>query len=214
MGKLTGKTAYVTGSGRGIGRAVALKLAAEGAAIVLNDLDEAPAAEVAADIAALGGKSIPVIGSVTEAGFAERFIQAGLDAFGGIDIIVNNAGYTWDSMAAKMTDDQFDAMYDVHVKAPFRILRAAAPISARSRDDWAALFTGTDACVAPVLSPVEAAAHPLSHARGILVEAHRALQAAPAPRFAGAPRSTPPPPTARQHRAEIIALLAQRETRP
>lgn len=127
MPKLDGKTAFVTGSGRGIGRAVALKLASEGANIVLNDLDEEIAAEVAAEIETLGRKSVSVIGSVTEDGFAERFIQAGLDRFGGIDIIVNNAGYTWDSMAAKMTDDQFDAMYDVHVKAPFRILRAAAP---------------------------------------------------------------------------------------
>ncbi|MFV0299906.1 MAG: SDR family NAD(P)-dependent oxidoreductase [Paracoccus sp. (in: a-proteobacteria)] len=127
MKNLTGKTAYITGSGRGIGRAVALKLAAEGANIVLNDLDDEPAAEVAAEIEKLGGKSVSVVGSVTEDGFAERFVQAGLDAFGGIDIIVNNAGYTWDGMAARMTDDQFDAMHEVHVKAPFRILRSAAP---------------------------------------------------------------------------------------
>lgn len=127
MKNLTGKTAYITGSGRGIGRAVALKLAAEGANIVLNDLDDEPAAEVAAEIEKLGGKSVSVVGSVTEDGFAERFVQAGLDAFGGIDIIVNNAGYTWDGMAARMTDNQFDAMHEVHVKAPFRILRSAAP---------------------------------------------------------------------------------------
>ena len=124
--KLDNKTAYVTGAGRGIGRAVALKLAAEGANIVINDLDDEPAAEVAAEIAKLGRKSVTVTGSVVEDGFAERFIQAGVDAFGGIDIIVNNAGYTWDGMTAKMTDKQFDAMMDVHVKAPFRVLRAAA----------------------------------------------------------------------------------------
>jgi len=125
--KLANKTAFVTGAGRGIGRAVALKLAAEGANVVINDLDPEPAAEVAAEIAKLGRKAVCVVGSVTEDGFAERFIQAGIETFGGLDIIVNNAGYTWDGMAARMTDDQFDAMFDVHVKSPFRILRAAAP---------------------------------------------------------------------------------------
>lgn len=125
MAKLSGKTAYVTGSGRGIGRALALKLASEGAAVVVNDLDAAPANETVDAIVARGGKAIAVAGSVNEPDFADRFINAGLDRFGGVDIIVNNAGYTWDSMIGKMTDEQFDAMIDVHLKAPFRILRAA-----------------------------------------------------------------------------------------
>lgn len=125
--RLKGKTAYVTGAGRGIGRAVALKLAREGAHVVLNDLDAAPAAEVVEAINALGGRAHAVVGSVTEAGFAERFIQSGMESFGGVDIIVNNAGYTWDSFVGKMTDAQFDAMLNVHVKAPFQVLRAAAP---------------------------------------------------------------------------------------
>lgn len=125
MAKLDGKTAYVTGSGRGIGRALALKLASEGAAVVINDLDADPANAVVDEIAAMGGRAIAVAGSVNEAGFADRFVSAGLDRFGGVDIIVNNAGYTWDSMIGKMTDEQFDAMIDVHLKAPFRILRAA-----------------------------------------------------------------------------------------
>jgi 3-oxoacyl-[acyl-carrier protein] reductase len=125
MAKLTGKTAYVTGSGRGIGRALALKLSSEGAAVVVNDLDAAPANAVVDEIAARGGKAIAVVGSVNEADFGDRFIHAGLDRFGGVDIIVNNAGYTWDSMIGKMSDEQFDAMIDVHLKAPFRILRAA-----------------------------------------------------------------------------------------
>jgi len=125
MAKLTGKTAYVTGSGRGIGRALALKLSSEGAAVVVNDLDAAPANTVVDEIAARGGKAIAVVGSVNEADFGDRFINAGLDRFGGVDIIVNNAGYTWDSMIGKMSDEQFDAMIDVHLKAPFRILRAA-----------------------------------------------------------------------------------------
>ncbi len=126
MGKLTGKVAYVTGSGRGIGRAVALKLASEGANVVVNDLDQESADEVVGAISAAGGNALAVVGSVTEDGFAERFINAGIDAYGGVDIIVNNAGYTWDAMIHKMSDDQFDAMIDVHLKAPFQILRAAS----------------------------------------------------------------------------------------
>ncbi len=126
MGKLNGKVAYVTGGGRGIGRSVCLKLASEGAKIVVNDLDADPANEVVAKIKAIGSDAIAVLGSVTEADFADRFIKAGLDAFGGVDIIINNAGYTWDAMINKMSDKQFDAMIEVHVKAPFRILRAAS----------------------------------------------------------------------------------------
>ncbi|MFZ2101308.1 MAG: SDR family oxidoreductase [Oricola sp.] len=126
MAKLAGKTAYVTGSGRGIGRAVALKLASEGARVVVNDLEAGPADEVVAAVRAAGGQAVAAVGSVTDPAFPERFIAAGLDAFGGIDIIVNNAGYVWDAMIHKMTDEQFDAMIDVHLKAPFRILRAAA----------------------------------------------------------------------------------------
>ncbi|MCH2065729.1 MAG: SDR family oxidoreductase [Shimia sp.] len=126
MTKLTGKTAYITGAGNGIGRAVALKLASEGANIVLNDLEEAPAQAVVEEITAAGDNAIAVVGSVTENGFAERFIGAGVQKWNAIDIIVNNAGYTWDSLIGHMTDDQFDAMMDVHVKAPFQILRAAS----------------------------------------------------------------------------------------
>ena len=65
---------------------------------------------------------------MTEDGFAEQFVQTAVDTFGGLDIIVNNAGYTWDSVIQKMTDEQWDAILDVHLKAPFRILRAAQPV--------------------------------------------------------------------------------------
>lgn len=126
MGKLDTKVAYVTGSGQGIGRELAIKLASEGANVVVNDLDEAAAKETVNIIKNTGAKAIAVVGSVTEDKFADEFIQAGIDAFGGVDIIVNNAGYTWDSLIGKMTDKQFDAMLDVHLKAPFRILRAAS----------------------------------------------------------------------------------------
>jgi 3-oxoacyl-[acyl-carrier protein] reductase len=126
MNTLRGKVAIVTGSGRGIGRAVALKLATHGASIVVNDLDEAPANEVVEAIRAAGGTAITCNGSVTAADFGERIVQAAIDAFGTLDIIVNNAGYTRDGVIQKQSDEQFQAMLDVHVTAPFRILRAAA----------------------------------------------------------------------------------------
>ncbi len=126
MSKLLGKVALVSGSGRGIGRAIALKLAADDAAVVVNDLDSGPADETVALIKAGGGRAVACNGSVTEAGFAERFVTTAVETFGGLDIIVNNAGYTWDNVIQKMTDEQWDAILDVHLKAPFRILRAAA----------------------------------------------------------------------------------------
>ncbi len=128
MGKLDGKVAIVTGSGRGIGAEIARKLAGDGAAVVVNDLDEGPAKETVAAIETDGGRAVACTGSVTSDGFAERFVQTAVDTFGGLDVIVNNAGYTWDSVVQKMTDEQWDAILDVHLKAPFRILRAAQPV--------------------------------------------------------------------------------------
>lgn len=138
MAKLAGKVAIVSGSGRGIGRAVALKLASEGAHVVVNDVDTAPAAETASDIVAAGGQAVACVGSVTTAAFAERFVQTALSQFGGLDIIINNAGYTWDNVVQKMSDEQWQAMLDVHLTAPFRILRAAADFfraTAKSESD-------------------------------------------------------------------------------
>jgi 3-oxoacyl-[acyl-carrier protein] reductase len=138
MGTVLGKVALISGSGRGIGRALALKLASEGASVVINDLDEEPALEVVSEIRGAGGKAIACVGSVTANEFPERFVQTALSQFNGLDIIVNNAGYSWDSVVQKTTDEQFDAMYDVHVKAPFRILRAAAePIRSFSKKESA-----------------------------------------------------------------------------
>ncbi|MFV3308173.1 SDR family NAD(P)-dependent oxidoreductase [Pseudomonas sp. NY15181] len=128
MQKLEGKVALVTGSGRGIGRSVALKLASEGARVVVNDLDAAPAEEVVAEIRAAGGEAVACIGSVTAVDFAERFVKTAVENYGGIDIIVNNAGYTWDNVIQKMTDEQWYAIMDCHLTAPFRILRAAYPV--------------------------------------------------------------------------------------
>ena len=127
VGNLDGRVALVSGSGRGIGREVALKLAAEGARVVVNDLDAGPAGQTAADIEASGGAAAVCTGSVTDDGFAGRFVRTAVDSFGGLDIIVNNAGYTWDTVIQKMTDEQWDAILDVHLRAPFRILRAAQP---------------------------------------------------------------------------------------
>jgi 3-oxoacyl-[acyl-carrier protein] reductase len=126
MSKLEGKVALVSGSGRGIGRCIALKLAAEGARVVVNDMDDAPARETVAAIRAAGGEATACIGSVTAPDFAERFVGAAIGQYKGLDIIVNNAGYTWDNVIQKMTDEQWHAMLDVHLTAPFRILRAAA----------------------------------------------------------------------------------------
>lgn len=122
--KLHNKVALITGSGRGIGKALALKLASEGARVVINDLDQAPAQETVAEIKAAGGEAIAFVGSVTAAGFAESYIGAAVEAFGTPDILVNNAGYTWDAMLHKAEDKQFDAMYDIHLKAPFQLNRA------------------------------------------------------------------------------------------
>ena len=126
MKKLEGKIAMVTGSGRGIGQAIALKLAREGAKVMVNDLDAGPADETIAKIRALGSEARSCIGDVTAPDFGTRIVKDTLDAFGGIDIIVNNAGYAWDGVIQKMTDEQWYAMLDVHATAPFRILRAAS----------------------------------------------------------------------------------------
>ncbi|MND78990.1 3-oxoacyl-[acyl-carrier-protein] reductase FabG [compost metagenome] len=128
MKKLEGKVALVTGSGRGIGREVALQLAAYGAKLVINDLDAEPAEEVVATIRNAGGEAVACVGSVTAPDFAERLVKTAVDNFGAIDIIVNNAGFTWDNVIQKMSDEQWYAIMDCHLTAPFRILRAAQPV--------------------------------------------------------------------------------------
>jgi 3-oxoacyl-[acyl-carrier protein] reductase len=138
MGKLDDRIAIVTGAGRGIGNAIATKLASEGARVVVNDLDDAPAKEAVAAIEAAGGQAVACVGSVTEPGFAERFVATAVDTYGGLDIIVNNAGYTWDSVIQKMTDEQWDTIVDLHLKAPFQILRAAQPVISRLYKEEAA----------------------------------------------------------------------------
>jgi 3-oxoacyl-[acyl-carrier protein] reductase len=125
--QLVGKSAIVTGSGRGIGKAIATLFAQHGAAVVINDIDAEVAEATASEINQAGGKAVVCAGSVTDAEFPDRLVKTAAEAFGGIDILVNNAGYTWDSVIQNMTDEQWYAMLDVHLTAPFRIIRAATP---------------------------------------------------------------------------------------
>jgi 3-oxoacyl-[acyl-carrier protein] reductase len=117
----------VTGAGRGIGAAAARLFALHGAQVVVNDLNAEPAEAVAADIQAAGGDALAVPGSVTDPDFPDQLMQATVAAYGKINILVNNAGYTWDGMLHKMTDEQWQAILDVHATAPFRMIRAAVP---------------------------------------------------------------------------------------
>lgn len=126
MKNLAGKVALVTGSGRGIGQAIAFKMASEGAKVVVNDLDEDVAAATVQAIKDMGSDAVACVGDVTVSDFGTRFIDTAVESFGGVDIIINNAGYPWDTVIQKMTDEMFQAMLDVHTVAPFRILRAAA----------------------------------------------------------------------------------------
>jgi 3-oxoacyl-[acyl-carrier protein] reductase len=123
---LKGRTALVTGAGRGIGRAVAQLLSEAGANVMLNDLDREVVFETGMLIDKAGGSVKAMPGDLTSAEFPEKLVKATVNGFGSIDIIVNNAGYTWDNVIQKTTDEQFQAMLDIHVTTPFRILRAAS----------------------------------------------------------------------------------------
>jgi 3-oxoacyl-[acyl-carrier protein] reductase len=124
MDVLDGKAAIVTGSARGIGRATAELLAEHGARVLVNDLDAELAEQAAAEIE---GETAVFGGDLTQDGVPEELVRRAVDAFGQLDIVVNNAGYTWDGMAHKMSDEQFRAMLEIHTVVPFRVLRAAAP---------------------------------------------------------------------------------------
>jgi len=124
MGVLDGKAAIVTGSARGIGRATAELLAVHGAQVLINDLDGAIAEQAGKEIA---GETAVFAGDLTRPGVPDELVQKAIDSFGKIDIIVNNAGYTIDAPVHKMSDEQFQAMLDIHTIVPFRVIRAAAP---------------------------------------------------------------------------------------
>ncbi len=124
MGLLEGKSAIITGSARGIGRATAELFASEGAQVVINDLDGDVAEQTASEI---GGETSVFAGDLTKPGTPDELVKRALDDFGKVDIVVNNAGYTWDGVVHKMTDEQFQAMLDIHTIVPFRMVRAIAP---------------------------------------------------------------------------------------
>lgn len=117
----------ITGAGRGIGAAAAQLFARHGAKVVVNDLNQEPADEVVAAIRAAGGEASTMAGDVTESGFPERLMETAVATYGKINVLVNNAGYTWDGMLHKMNDKQWQAILDVHATAPFRMIRAVAP---------------------------------------------------------------------------------------
>lgn len=125
---LKNKVTLITGAGRGIGQATALKFAAQGACVVVNDIDAEPVEQVVEQIRSAGGEAVSCIGDITTPNFANYFINTALQEYKGIDIIINNAGYTWDNLVHKITDEQWYAMIDIHLTAPFRILRAAQPV--------------------------------------------------------------------------------------
>jgi 3-oxoacyl-[acyl-carrier protein] reductase len=124
VGVLDGKAAIVTGSARGIGRATAELLAEQGAKVLINDLDGDVAEEASNEVQ---GETVAFAGDLTKDGVPDKLVETAVEAFGQLDIVVNNAGYTWDGPIHKMADDQFQAMLDIHTIVPFRVLRAAAP---------------------------------------------------------------------------------------
>ena len=127
MGPLEGKAAVVTGGGRGIGRAICLGYAKEGADIIVNYATrDQPALEVVAMIQRMGRKAVAVKGNVALRADAERIIQSAIDHFGKIDILVNNAGATQTAMLHKMTEEQWDEVVDIHLKGPFLCIQAAS----------------------------------------------------------------------------------------
>ena len=124
MGLLDGKAAIITGSARGIGRATAELFISEGAKVLINDIDGDVAEQAAGEIE---GETAVFAGDLTKPGVPDELVAKANEAFGEVDIVVNNAGYTWDGVVHKMTDEQFQAMLDIHTVVPFRVIRALAP---------------------------------------------------------------------------------------
>lgn len=126
MARFTGKVAIVTGSGRGIGRAEALQLAAEGAAVIVNDIDPDPINKTVKDIEASGGKAFGVVADVTKGEDAQMLVDTAAQKFGGLDILINNAGLTRDAFIARMTDQQWDLVINISLKGTFNCIRASS----------------------------------------------------------------------------------------
>ncbi|CAG0938859.1 3-oxoacyl-[acyl-carrier protein] reductase [Gammaproteobacteria bacterium] len=127
QGRLQGKVAVVTGSGQGIGAAIARLFAREGAAVVVNSLHEASSQATARAITDAGGRAVACVGDVRSSDDARRIMDTAVQAFGGLDILVNNAGFPLDEMIHRMSDEQWDDCVDVTLKGTFNCIRAAAP---------------------------------------------------------------------------------------
>lgn len=124
---LQGQVAIITGSGQGVGAAAAKLFAEHGAKVVVTDIDASKSDQVASDIRDAGGEAISVPGDVTAQDFPQKIVKAAIDKWGVLHVLVNNAGYTWDGVIHKMPNKQWQAMLDVHLTAPFRLIQAAAP---------------------------------------------------------------------------------------
>ncbi len=141
MTVLDGKVAIVTGSARGIGRATAELLAAQGARVLINDLDGEAAEQTAAEI---DGETLVYAGDLTQPGVPDELVAKVIDQWGQVDILVNNAGYTLDAPIHKMSDEWFARMLEIHSVVPFRMCRAVAPHmrepAKRERDEGREVF--------------------------------------------------------------------------
>ena len=141
MGLLDGKTAIITGSARGIGRATADLFSTEGAQVTINDIDGDIAEQAAGEI---DGETAVFAGDLTKPGAPDDLVKKAGDDFGHVDVVVNNAGYTWDGVVHKMSDEQFQAMLDIHTIVPFRVIRALAPMwrdaAKKERDEGQEVF--------------------------------------------------------------------------
>ena len=126
--RLNGRVAVVTGAGRGLGEAIALRFAAEGAAVMINDMDATTAAATVAQIEKQGGRAAALIGSVTDAATVQTLIERAVAAFGGVDILVNNAGITRDKLLKDMSVEDWDAVLNLNLRATFLCCKHATPL--------------------------------------------------------------------------------------
>jgi len=128
-----GKVAVITGASRGIGKSIAVALAAQGATIVAMDMDQAATDAVVAELQASGAQALAVVGNVTVAADVEKMIDAAVDAFGRVDILVNNAGITRDGLLMRMKDEDWDAVLSVNLKGAFLCTRSAFKVMSKQR---------------------------------------------------------------------------------